>query len=375
MIIGVPREIKNNEYRVALTPAGAHALKSMGHRVVVESTAGVGSGFNDSDYTAMGAEIAETAKQVYNLAEMILKVKEPLPPEYELLREHQVLFTFLHLAREKELTEVLLRKKVTAIAYETIQTDDGRLPLLTPMSEVAGKMVVQIGARYLEEPQGGRGILIGGVPGVPPAEVVIIGAGTSGASAARVAIGMGAKVTLIDINVDRLRHFDEIFDGRVQTVVSNPYNIAKAVEKADMLIGAVLVPGAKAPLLVTEQMVRRMKPGSVILDIAVDQGGCIATIDRISTHSNPVYIKHGVTHYSVGNIPGAVPFTSTFALTNVTLPYVMEIAVFGYRIAAMQNPALARGVNVCKGQVTHEAVAMALELPYKTLDEVLKLRV
>ncbi|MHB9095531.1 MAG: alanine dehydrogenase [Eubacteriales bacterium] len=375
MIIGVPREIKNNEHRVALTPAGVQTLKKEGHRVLVETTAGLGSGFNDAEYTSMGAQIVETAKLVFREAEMILKVKEPLLPEFELLREHQILFTYLHLAREEELTGVLLRKRVTAIAYETIQLDDGRLPLLIPMSEIAGKMSTQIGAHFLEEPQGGRGILLGGVPGVPPAKVVVIGAGASGACAAKVAIGMGAEVTLIDLNIDRLRHFDDLYDGRVRTMVSNPYNIAQSVEKADLLIGAVLVPGAKAPILVTEDMVKKMRPGSVIVDIAIDQGGCIATIDRVSTHSHPVYIKYGVIHYSVGNIPGAVPFTSTSALTNVTLPYVLEIAGRGYRIAAMKNQALAKGFNTCQGSVTYEAVALSLNLPYQPLEEVLKLKI
>ncbi|PKM47536.1 MAG: alanine dehydrogenase [Firmicutes bacterium HGW-Firmicutes-8] len=374
MIIGVPREIKNNEYRVALTPSGVQVLVREGHRVIVETTAGAGSGFEDSEYAAMGAEIAAKAAQVYRGADLILKVKEPLPPEYELMREHQVIFTFLHLARENELTNVFLEKKITAIAYETIQLSDGRLPLLIPMSEVAGKMAIQIGAHFLEQSQGGRGVLLGGVPGVPPAEVVIIGAGTAGANAARVAIGMGAVVTLIDINIDRLRYFDEVYTGRVQTMVSNPYNISLSVAKADLLVGAVLLPGAKAPVLVSEEMVKKMKPGSVIIDVAIDQGGCVATIDRVSTHSNPIDNKHGVIHYSVGNIPGAVPFTSTNALTNATLPYLLEIAKFGPRIAAMKNPALAKGFNVCKGQVTHEGVASALSLPYQPVQDVLKLK-
>lgn len=375
MIIGVPREIKNNENRVALTPSGVMALKRDGHRVLVETTAGIGSGLKDVEYAAMGAEIVETAKAVYDGADLIVKVKEPLSPEFELMRDHQIVFTFLHLAREKELTEVLLAKRITGIAYETIQLADGSLPLLIPMSEVAGKMAVQIGAHYLEETQGGCGILLGGVPGVAAGEVVIIGAGTAGASAARVAIGMGAQVTLVDVNMDRLRHFDELYDGRVRTVISNSYNIARCVRKADLLIGAVLVPGAKAPLLVSEEMVQQMKPGSVIVDIAIDQGGCIATIDRVTTHSQPIYFKHGVVHYSVGNIPGVVPITSTAALTNATLPFILDIANKGYRTAAMQNPALAKGINTCKGMVSHEAVASALGMPYRPLEEVLKLQI
>jgi alanine dehydrogenase len=375
VIIGIPREIKNNENRVALTPSGVLALKRDGHRVLIETTAGIGSGLTDQDYAAMGAEIVETGKAVYHEADMILKVKEPLPPELGLMRDHQIVFTFLHLAREKELTEVLLAKKITGIAYETIQLDDGSLPLLIPMSEIAGKMAVQIGAHYLEETQGGSGMLLGGVPGVTAGEVVIIGAGTAGASAARVAMGMGAQVTLLDVNIDRLRYFDELYNGRVKTVTSNSYNIARCLKKADLLIGAVLVPGAKAPLLVSEEMVKEMKPGSVIIDIAIDQGGCIATIDRVTTHSKPIYFKHGVVHYSVGNIPGAVPNTATAALTNVTLPFILEIANKGCRIAAIQNSALAKGINTCKGVVSHAAVASSLNLPYHPLQEVLRLKI
>jgi alanine dehydrogenase len=373
MIIGVPREIKNNEYRVAITPPGVQTLVKGGHKVLIESTAGIGSGFEDEDYSAMGAEIVDTAEEVFHKSEMIVKVKEPLPPEYDLLKEHQVVFTFLHLAREKELTDVLLKKNITGIAYETIQLADESLPLLVPMSEIAGKMSIQIGARFLEESQGGRGILIGGVPGVLPAEVVIIGAGSAGGSAAKVAKGMGARVTLLDKNIDRLRYLDDIYKGTVKTLVSNEYNIALSVERADILIGAILVPGARAPMLVTEKMVRRMKPGSVIIDIAVDQGGCIATIDRLTTHSNPVYIKHGVIHYSVGNIAGAVPITSTFALTNVTLPYILEIADKGHRTAAIKNPSLAKGFNVYKGRITHQGVALSLNMPYCPLEEAMKI--
>jgi alanine dehydrogenase len=373
MIIGVPREIKNNEYRVAITPPGVQTLVKGGHKVLIESTAGIGSGFEDEDYSAMGAEIVDTAEEVFHKSEMIVKVKEPLPPEYDLLKDHQVVFTFLHLAREKELTDVLLKKNITGIAYETIQLADESLPLLVPMSEIAGKMSIQIGARFLEESQGGRGILIGGVPGVLPAEVVIIGAGSAGGSAAKVAKGMGARVTLLDKNIDRLRYLDDIYKGTVKTLVSNEYNIALSVERADILIGAVLIPGAKTPTLVTEKMVRRMKPGSVIIDIAVDQGGCIATIDRLTTHSNPVYIKHGVIHYSVGNIAGAVPITSTFALTNVTLPYILEIADKGHRTAAIKNPSLAKGFNVYKGRITHQGVALSLNMPYCPLEEAMKI--
>ncbi|NGQ94660.1 alanine dehydrogenase [Brevibacillus sp. SYP-B805] len=372
MIIGVPKEIKNNENRVGLTPAGAAAYIQAGHEVYVETQAGTGSGFPDEDYKAAGARILSTAKEVWEKAEMICKVKEPLPDEYPFFRENLILFTYLHLAPERELTEQLRQKKVIAIAYETIQTEDGHLPLLMPMSEVAGRMSVQIGAQFLEKPHGGKGILLGGVPGVPPGRVVIIGGGVVGTNAAKMAIGLGADVTLIDVNANRLRELDDQFHGRLHTLMSNSYNIAQAVKEADLLVGAVLIPGARAPKLVTEEMVKTMAPGSVIVDVAIDQGGSIETVDRITTHSDPTYVKHGVVHYAVANMPGAVPRTSTLALSNVTIPYGLQIASKGYRKAIAENKALARGVNVIEGQITYEAVATSLNLPYTPLGEIVQ---
>ncbi|QGP91219.1 Alanine dehydrogenase [Neomoorella glycerini] len=371
MIIGIPREIKDQENRVAITPAGVLALTAEGHRVVIEKGAGVGSGITDAAYGEAGAILRSTAQEIYEEAEMILKVKEPQPAEYDLFKPGQILFTYLHLAAEPELTAVLCRQKVVAIAYETIQLADGSLPLLMPMSEVAGRMAVQLGARFLEKTYGGRGVLLAGVPGVPPANVVIIGGGTVGTNAARIAVGMGAQVTVLDNNPRRLAYLDELFNGRVQTIMSNSYNLARAVVYADLLIGAVLIPGARAPHLVTEDMVKKMKPGSVIIDVAVDQGGCIATIDRVTTHSDPVYIKHGVIHYAVANIPGIVARTSTFALTNATLPYVLKLAKEGFRAAAIRDPALAKGINVLEEKITCPAVAQALQLPYTPLEGIL----
>lgn len=372
MIIGVPKEVKEYENRVAITPAGVGALVERGHHVLVETGAGVGSGFPDDIYKSVGAEVVDTAEEVFQRAELILKVKEPQPSEYPLFRPYQILFTYLHLAPNRELTLALLERKVTAIAYETVQTPDGSLPLLAPMSEIAGRMAPQIGAHFLERPQGGRGVLLGGVPGVPPADVVILGGGVVGTNAARIALGLGARVTVLDVNPARLRFLDDMFGGMVTTLMSNSFNIARAVERADLLIGAVLVPGARAPQLVTEDMVRAMKPGSVVIDVAVDQGGSIATCDRVTTHADPVYIRHGVLHYAVSNIPGAVPHTSTVALTNATLPYVLKLADAGFERAVRDDPALASGVNTCTGFVTHRAVADAHGLPYVRLDEVLE---
>ena len=371
MIVGVPKEIKNNENRVAITPAGVEAMLNHGHRVIIENKAGVGSGISNDDYLAAGAEIVETAKEVFDRADMIMKVKEPLAAEYDLFKEEQMLFTYLHLAPEPELTAALLKKKVAGIAYETIQLDNGSLPLLTPMSEVAGRMSIQIGARYLEKTYGGSGVLLAGVPGVPAAEVVIVGGGIVGTNAAKMAMGLGANVTILDLNVDRLRYLDDLFGGRIHTVASNSFNIAEAVKKADLLVGAVLIPGAKAPKLVKEEMVKAMKPGSVIVDVAIDQGGSIETIDRVTTHSEPTYEKYGVIHYSVANMPGAVARTSTFALTNVTLPYALQLADKGWVKAVQENRALAKGVNVAAGQCTYEAVAKALNLAYTPLEQVL----
>jgi len=365
MIVGVPKEIKDNEYRVALTPAGTHLLKQHGHRVIVESGAGAGSGFADADYAAEGAELAATAGEVWTRADMILKVKEPLPAEYPRFREGQIVFTYLHLAAAGDLAGALMQAGVTAIAYETIQLSSGALPLLTPMSEVAGRMSVQIGAQFLEAFHGGRGILLGGVPGVPPGNVVILGGGIVGTNAAKIALGLGGSVVIVEKNPDRMRVLDDMFGGRVHTLMSNPYNIASAVQKADLLIGAVLIPGARAPRLVSEEMVRSMKKGAVIVDVAVDQGGSIATIDRATSHSHPTYVKYGVVHYAVANIPGAVPRTSTLALTNATLPYVLELADKGVAQALSDNPALLSGLNVYGGHCTHPAVAASLGVAWK----------
>jgi alanine dehydrogenase len=375
MIVGVPREIKNNENRVAITPAGIDALTSAGHSVIIETNAGIGSGFNDEEYADHGAEILSTAKEVWSKAEMIIKVKEPLASEYEYFRENLILFTYLHLAPELELTKALMKKKVTAIAYETIQLDNGTLPLLTPMSEVAGRMSVQIGAQFLEKPHGGKGVLLGGVPGVPAGNVVIIGGGVVGTNAAKMAMGLGANVTLLDVNPDRLRQLDDIFAGRLNTVMSNAYNIREAVRKTDLLIGAVLIPGRRAPRLVTEDMVAEMEVGSVIVDVAIDQGGSIETIDRVTTHSDPTYEKYGVVHYSVANMPGAVPRTSTIALTNVTIPYAVQIATQGANKAIASNRPLAKGVNVMNGHITYQAVAESLQLSYTSLNDVINLAV
>lgn len=369
MIVGVPKEIKNNESRVALTPAGAEMLVQSGHRVLVETRAGEGSGFADEEYASAGAALVPEAAQVWGQAEMILKVKEPLPEEFGFFREGQILFTYLHLAAAGDLGRMLVERKVTGIAYETIQLPGGGLPLLTPMSEVAGRMSVQIGAQFLEKFYGGRGILLGGVPGVPPADVIILGGGIVGTNAAKIALGMGANVVLIERSAERMRYLDDIFGGRLRTLMSNPYNIASAVQKADLLIGAVLIPGARAPRLVTEEMVKAMKPGAVIVDVAVDQGGSIETVDRVTTHNDPIYIKHGVLHYAVANMPGAVPRTSTLALTNATLPYVLELAGRGLEGAVKSNGSLRLGVNTFGGHVTHEAVAEAVGMPFRPLNE------
>lgn len=359
MIVGVPREIKDGEQRVALTPAGVHALVQDGHRVLIETNAGVGSGLPDDQYVEFGAEIVDR-DTVWADAEMVVKVKEPLPEEYGYLRRGLILFTYLHLASSRELTEQLVRSEVTALAYETVQTADGHLPLLEPMSEVAGKLATQVGARCLESQWHGRGVLLGGVTGVPPAEVVIIGAGTVGQNAAHVALGLGAQVTLLDINARRMRHMEEITQGRLVTQFSNPYTIARCVEYADLLVGAVLVAGARAPRLVSEAMVQSMKPGAAIVDVAIDQGGCVETIEATS-HSEPTYIRHGVVHYAVPNMPALVPRTSTFALTSTTLPHIVAIANYGVEGACEREAALCGGLNVQDGRIMHEAVAAAFE--------------
>ncbi len=364
MRIGCPKEIKAQEGRVGLTPAGVEALVKAGHDVYMERSAGVVSGFADEEYTAVGAQVLETAKEVYDIADMIIKVKEPLEPEFELLREGQILFTYLHLAPDPEQTQALLRKKVTGIAYETVQTADGNLPLLAPMSEVAGRLSIQTGAHLLEANCGGRGILLGGVTGVERGNVVIVGGGNVGANAAKIAVGLGANVTILDINVKRLAYLDDVFGGRVQTLLSNSYNIAHAVKNADLVVGCVLIPGARAPKLVTEEMVKSMRPGSVLVDVAIDQGGSIESIDRITTHSDPYFVKHGVLHYSVANMPGAVPRTSTLALTGATLPYALKIANLGAEAACKADPALMKGLNTYNGHLTFEAVAQAQNLTY-----------
>ncbi len=370
MIIGVPDETKDNESRVGLVPAGVHALINDGHTVLVERSAGEESGISDEEYKAAGGEITLSASDLFERADMIIKVKEPIEAEYELLRENQVLFTYLHLAPNPELTGEMLKRRVTGIAYETIRLANGSLPLLTPMSEVAGRMSVQVGAYYLQKPQGGIGVLPGGVPGVPPADIVILGGGVAGTNAIKMAIGMGARVTVIDIDADRLRYLDDIFWGQIETLISNPMNIQNAVITADLTIGAVLVVGAEAPTLITRTMISRMKKGSVIVDISVDQGGCVET-SRPTTHSNPTFIVDEVVHYCVANMPGAVPRTSTFALTSATLPYVRKIAGLGMKEAVREDAALKPGVNTYQGYVTCEPVAEALDLTYRDLETLL----
>ena len=362
--IGCPKEIKNQEGRVGLTPAGTDVLVRNGHEVYIEHNAGIKSGFPDEEYVAVGAKILDTPKEIFDIADMIIKVKEPLEPEYDLFHEGQILFTYLHLAPDRPQTEALLRKKVIGIAYETVQPADKSLPLLAPMSEVAGRLSVQVGAHLLEASCGGRGVLMGGVTGVEKANVTIVGGGNVGTNAARVAVGMGANVTILDISSKRLAYLDDIFDGRVQTLLSNRYNIAQAVRNSDLVVGCVLIPGAKAPKLVTEEMVKQMKPGSVLVDVAIDQGGSIETIDRITTHDDPYFVKHGVIHYSVANMPGAVPRTSTMALTGNTLPYAVKIANMGAEAACKADPALMKGLNTYKGFLTFEAVARAHGMEY-----------
>jgi alanine dehydrogenase len=356
MIIGVPREIKDNEARVGVTPAGVKALTEAGHKVLVETQAGAASGFVDAEYVAAGAEIVAEATQAWNKAEMVVKVKEPVEKEYGFFREGLVLFTYLHLAPLPDLTDKLLSSKVIGIAYETVRDKAGTLPLLTPMSEVAGRMSVQVGASYLEKERGGRGILLGGVPGVPPAHVTIIGGGIVGTNAARIALGFGAKVTLVDLNLNRLRELDDIFNGRLYTLASNSYNLASATREADLVVGAVLIPGTTAPKLVTREMVSQMKKGAVIVDVAIDQGGCVETA-KPTSHSNPSYVVDGVAHYCVTNMPGAVPHTSTLALTNSTFPYVMRLARLGAREALKQDAGLAEGLNTWLGTLTYRGVA------------------
>jgi alanine dehydrogenase len=358
MIVGIPKEVKDSEYRVAATPEGVRELVHAGHRVLVESGAGDGSALPDEAFAGAGAEILPDADAVFAAADLIVKVKEPQPQEYERFREGQVLFTYLHLAADEGLTRFLVERKVTAVAYETVQTPDGRLPLLAPMSEIAGRMAPHCGAANLERPKGGRGVLMGGASGVAPARVVVLGAGMAGTNAAWIAAGMEAEVTIVDKNVDRLRFVDQIWRGRIQTVMSSRLAIERLVTEADLVIGAVLVPGAKAPHLVAESTVASMQPGAVVVDISIDQGGCFET-SHVTTHSNPTFVVHDVVHYCVGNMPGAVPRTSTYALTNVTIPYAVGIASAGLESAVRADPALGLGVNVYGGHVTNAGVAEA----------------
>jgi alanine dehydrogenase len=369
VIIGVPKEIKTGEQRVALTPAGTLTLVEHGHRVLIEPGAGMGSGFRDEDYTQLGA-LLRPVEALWAEAEMILKVKEPIPQEYPRLRADQILFTYLHLAAVPELTRALQKSRTVAVAYETVQRTDGSLPLLTPMSEVAGRLSVQEGAYHLGKAHGGRGILLSGVPGVPPGNVMIIGAGIVGLNAAKIAVGLGGDVSILDVNVDRLRHVDDIFRGQVVTLVSNAFNIARLAPRVDLLVGAVLVAGTRAPVLVPESTVKTMKEGSVIVDVAVDQGGCVETVHP-TTLAEPTYLVHGVVHYGVANMPALVPRTSTFALTNATLPYVVELAGKGLVAGLRGNPALAKGLNVSKGRIVHPGVAESVGEKAAPLESVL----
>ena len=370
MIIGVPKEIKNNENRVALTPAGVAELVKNNHQVFVQHNAGHHSGFSDEEYTSAGAHILLTAEEVYGKAGMIMKVKEPIAQEYDLIREDQLLFTYFHFASSEDLTHAMIRRGAICLAYETVEKTDRSLPLLVPMSEVAGRMSVQEGAKYLEKPQKGRGILLGGVPGVTPAEVLVLGGGIVGMQAAKMAAGLGAKVTLMDISLPRLRYLSEIMPANVFTVMSNEYNIRKAVTHSDLIVGAVLIPGAKAPHLITRDMLKTMRPGTVLVDVAVDQGGCFETT-KATTHEDPIYIIDEVVHYCVANMPGAVPYTSTVALTNATLPYALQLANKGWRKACQDNIELRHGLNVVRGDVVYGGVATAWNLPYREVTEVL----
>lgn len=370
MIVGTVRERKLEEYRVALTPQGVADVVGAGHRVIVERGAGIGSNFTDEEYTAAGAELVATPDEVYAHADLICHVKEPQPSEFALLRAGQLLFTYLHLAAEPEVTRALIASGCTAIGYETVRRDDGFLPLLAPMSEVAGRMAVEIGAHYLKRPGPGRGQLLGGLPGVPPAHVVIIGSGNVGKNAVRAAVGAGARVTVASINEDQLRTLEELYAGRVETLLSSPQALRRAVASADLLVGAVLAEGRRAPVVVTREMVRSMGPGAVIVDVAVDQGGCVETT-RVTDHVHPIYVEEGVVHYAVPNMPGAVPRTSSLALTGMTLPYILRVANEGFTRAVQADPALARGVNVHRGQITHAGVAESLGLPYVPLERLM----
>jgi alanine dehydrogenase len=363
MIIGVPKEIKNNENRVALTPAGAKELVKRGHEVYVQATAGIGSGFQDAQYTNAGAQILPSIEETYAVAEMIIKVKEPIEEEYSLIKEDQLLFTYFHFASYEPLTTAMIERKAVCLAYETVEKKDRSLPLLVPMSEVAGRMATQEGAKYLEKPLGGKGILLGGVPGVKPAKVLVIGGGVVGTQAAKMAAGLGADVIIMDLSLDRLRYLDDIMPANVRTVMSNEYNIREFIRTADLIVGAVLIPGAKAPSLITRDMLKTMHPGTVLVDVAVDQGGCIETC-KPTTHEEPIFIIDEIIHYCVANMPGAVPYTSTMALTNATLPYAIQLANEGWEKACKKNEELLKGLNIVKGDVVYKAVAEAFDLPY-----------
>ncbi len=367
MIIGVPREVKNNENRVALTPAGTQELVKRKHTVLLEKNAGAGSGFTDDEYVGAGAEIVDTAEDVFLRAEMIMKVKEPVQEEYERIRAGQLLFTYFHFASYEPLTKAMLKSGAICLAYETVERADGSLPLLVPMSEVAGRMAIQEGAKYLEKPQSGRGVLLGGVPGVKPARVLVLGAGIVGTNAAKIAAGMGADVTVVDINLQRLRYLDDVMPKNVRTMVSNEYSIREMVRDHDLVVGAVLIPGAKAPRLITRDMLHTMKAGTVLVDVAVDQGGCIETCTP-TTHEAPTFIIDNVVHYCVANMPGAVPYTSTLALTNATLPYAVRLANYGWKKACTDNADLRQGLNIINGEVVYKAVADAFDLPYRDVN-------
>lgn len=370
MIVGVPKEIKNNENRVALTPAGAQELTRRGHTVYIQATAGEGSGFSDEEYVKAGGKMLATAAEVFNIAEMIMKVKEPIEQEYSLIKKDQLVFTYFHFASYEPLTHAMIKTGAVCLAYETVERVDGSLPLLVPMSEVAGRMAIQEGAKYLEKPLKGRGILLGGVPGVMPAKVLILGGGVVGTNAAKIAAGMGADVTITDLNINRLRYLDDVMPKNVHTMVSNDYVLRELVKTHDLIVGAVLVPGAKAPKLITKDMLKTMRPGTVLVDVAVDQGGCIETC-KPTTHENPTYIIDDVVHYCVANMPGAVPYTSTLALTNATLPYAIKLAGNGWKKASQDSMELRKGLNVINGKVVYKAVAEAFNLPYTDVKDFL----
>jgi alanine dehydrogenase len=370
MIIGVPKEIKNNENRVALTPAGAQEFVRKGHAVYVETKAGDGSGFSDEEYKGAGAKIMATAKEVFDIAEMIIKVKEPIEQEYSLIRKDQLVFTYFHFASYEPLAHAMIKTNAVCLAYETVERSDRSLPLLIPMSEVAGRMAIQEGAKYLEKPLKGRGILLGGVPGVMPAKVLILGGGVVGTNAAKIAAGMGADVIITDVNLNRLRYLDDVMPKNVHTMASNDYVLRELVKTSDLIVGGVLIPGAKAPKLITRDMLKTMRPGTVLVDVAVDQGGCIETC-KPTTHEDPTYIIDDIVHYCVANMPGAVPYTSTLALTNATLPYALKLANNGWKKACKDNEDLLKGLNVVQGKVVYKAVADAFNLPYTNVQEVL----